>query len=160
MIDSRELRIGNYVNYNDGSVHDDIRKVVGIEQNSVSSIIKGCHFATAIRSNDLIYSIPLSEEVLLKCGFIKYQWQNAFYKKIPYGCYLYIHFFKDEILVSLSVVSKDGKNEDKKKHIKIGNSDYFKDIKHLHQLQNLYYCLTQTELEVEWDNRIYNEKHK
>ncbi len=39
MKDNRELRIGNYVNYNDGSGHDDIRQVVGIDRNSVTSIV-------------------------------------------------------------------------------------------------------------------------
>lgn len=142
MIDNRELRIGNLVTLSGSLIL------------TVYEIHEDCFYAKDAKGSSFkntwadLQPIPLSEEVLLKSGFIKYQWQDAFYKKIPYGCSLYIHFFKDEILVSLSVVSKDGKNEDKKKHIKIGNKDYFKNIKYLHQLQNIYYALTGEELEV------------
>lgn len=126
---AEELRIGNYVNYNDGSGHDDIRQVVGIDRNSVTSIVKGCHFATAIRSNDFIYPIPLSEEVLLKSGAI-------------------LHGI--EYIIKASALPMKIRFHSGIAYCEIGNVYLGDRIKYLHELQNLKYILCGVELEVKW----------
>lgn len=137
MIDNRELRIGNYVNYNDGSGHDDIRRIVGIDRNTVTSVIKGCHFATAIKSNDLIYPIHLSEEVLLKSNFIAYANVFAFELR-DLDLSIDVNFTKSGgHIVSISDEKSDF-------------SRVLSTTMKLHELQNLIASFGE-ELEVKWD---------
>ena len=75
--------------------------------------------------------IPLSEDVLLKCGAREY---NRSDYSIKYEIdtktnHINILYKKNRILVFFGMC-------------------YLTDIKHLHQLQNLYYALTGEELEV------------
>ena len=66
--------------------------------------------------------IPLTEEILLKCGFVKGKMSNVFYLG-DFEILLPTYFkYKDAHLIK---------------------------IKHLHQLQNLYFALTGEELIIE-----------
>ena len=127
MIQANELRIGNYINHNDGSQTDDIRRVSAIHKDGVESIVKGCRFATAIRSNALVYPIALTEEILLNCGFVRRGITSN------NGGKLTLHH-KDNMYPNGRVY---------------WNSWCILDSipKHLHQLQNLYFALTGEELE-------------
>lgn len=125
MIQVNELRIGNYINHNDGSQTDDIRRVSGIHKDGVESVIKGCKFATAIRHQSLVYAIPLTEEILLKCGFQKYA--PSIFNEDRY------------VLGFVSLIVTNSKDI-------LFNGIH---IKHLHQLQNLYFALTGKELHIE-----------
>jgi len=118
MIQSNELRIGNYVNLNDGLEHDKIRQISGIEHKIVYTRIKGCRFAQVHQSFDRIYPIPLTEEILLKCGF-KIRKDGKLYHDT-------LSLYEADFIFN----SKSGI------------------IKNLHQLQNLYFALTGQELEV------------
>ena len=73
-----------------------------------------------------IQPIPLTPEILEKCGFEKFKglWN---YKLVPIG-------------YELNLVKINGLNENEFEN-QIGES-----IKHLHHLQNLYYALTGEEL--------------
>lgn len=127
MITPQELRIGNYINFNDGSCHDDIRKIVGISTKDINTVVKGCHFATAIRSNNLIYPIPLTEEILLKC--------NATLHGIEY-------------IIKASALPFKFRFHSGIAYCEMGNVYLGDRIQYLHQLQNLYNLLTGKELEI------------
>ena len=108
MIKANELRIGNWVRDSDG-----FNKVIHIEES---------FFYTEMFKNTFadIKPIPLTEEILLKCGFeklglIKYE-LNGVALNIKWSSY-FIHRFETE-------------------------------IKYLHQLQNLYFALKGEELEI------------
>lgn len=73
--------------------------------------------------------IPITEEDLLECGFEKKEQR----------------FESKEALLRISYF-------DSAWHCSIGDDDFgilFRTIKHLHQLQNLYFALTGKELEIE-----------
>lgn len=106
---AEELRIGNYILL-DGGKHK-------IRRDTLINILRGV-------SN--LKPIPLTEEILLKCGF-KHK-GNGFYEIL--GCFIELCNVGDEFYYC----GFKGKS--------IGN------IKHLHQLQNLYYCLTGEELNI------------
>ena len=77
-----------------------------------------------------IKPIPLTEDILLKCGFETSQWDchSTFRKNIcSDGC----------IVISLE-----------HKHVEIGDLTLDIEIKYLHQLQNMFYCLCGKELEI------------
>lgn len=108
---STELRIGNYVNTLDGILKvDGIGDYVLIEKYAYSfSDIK---------------PIPLTEEILLKCGFVKglneYNIMRFnIFKPVDYVGYLFCE----------------------------GNL-VLREIKYLHTLQNLYFALTNQELQI------------
>lgn len=125
MIQANEIRLGNYVNYNDGSGHDDIRQVTGINKDSITAVVKGCKFASAIKSNHLIYPIILTEEILLKCGFYRLEYND----------------YRHPVLIG-TLTLYEGVAE---LHI---SDMYSVWVNNLHQLQNLFYCLCGLELDV------------
>lgn len=118
MINSNELRIGNYVKLFDTNdcykIHLVSKKSVQIE----SGLIGGEVFKL-----DNLHPIPLTEEILLKCGF-----------ELIKGWYV-----KGKI--ELFNINNNYFTTPSKGIISV-------DIIYLHQLQNLYFALTGQELQV------------
>ena len=119
MIQATELRIGNYLTYH---TPDDTDMPCKIDAQDILNI------STNYMHNAEIHSpIPLTEEILLKCGFVKNE-------------------LGDIILNGLMLA-----------HITSDDNFQFEytspimewkiiDLKYLHQLQNLIHALTNTEL--------------
>ena len=141
MIDIKELRIGNYVlafniNYN----ANEVRRVFKINDKSASlEQLEICIVDGQLRkitidkdgrfvfiANPCVEScmipIPITEKILLKCGF----------KKKPWGSTTVYYQNKIEIDA----------------HFCLYGVDYNIQLKSLHQLQNLYFTLTGKELKV------------
>ena len=140
MIQSNELRIGNYVNLNDGSEHDKIRQISGIEHKIVYTLIKGCRFAQVYQSFDRIYPIPLTEEILLKCGFTKVPLES----NNPEEGYYYSLRLSDYKYCDLSLLSGDNNGIFE---VYLFPYDNIR-LQYLHQVQNIYQSITGKELEV------------
>lgn len=115
---ANELRIGNWVNLNDGSLTDDYRVVEKVGRKNVEFIIKGCNKVMSSRPISDVYGIPLTEEILLKCGF----------DLLPNGKLNHDNLCKFEINFIFN----------SKSHL----------VKYLHQVQNLYFELTGKELDI------------
>lgn len=111
-MEAKELRIGNYYNS-----HGTFKKVT---PNTIEELFES-------KNRTWIQPIPLTEEILLKCGFIKEKEEN----KQFYQCYNKGNF---QI------------HEDK------GNfyytAQWWVKLKHLHSIQNLFFALTGEELEI------------
>lgn len=113
MIQASELRIGNIIKY--------YGRYTRVEPNNITELSKG--------AGDY-KPIPLTEEILLKCGFEKI---NK-HKELDSHGYLmdgmeYLHTIDNGITFTDSVQNEI-------------------EFKYLHQLQNLYFALTNKELEV------------
>jgi len=126
-----ELRIGNYVIAPDlVYAEDNIRKVVGI------SGVKSIFLKTIDGEKNnrfpiyLITPVPLTEEILLKCGF----GEVGFYDNV-------YHLDDFRIYLDKSINSGLIKYEN-------GACNLEKEISNLHQLQNLYFALIGKDLEV------------
>lgn len=121
-IKANELRIGNWVQH---SVY--INSYIKVESlnNDGINLYPFVHDTICETYNfNEIEGIQLSEEILLKCGFVK-----------GYPSYCLNGFellYNNVIGFRFSVEGQYGWDE----------------IKYLHQLQNLYFALTQTELEI------------
>lgn len=121
MIKIGELRIGNYL-------HDRENRLCKVE--SISIGLKDSVVGEAFKAHAIVggltslphKTIPLTEEILLKCGFERYEFDNGQYR------------FKNRL-----IVIRDGKFVDY-------GSDVI--ITSLHQLQNLYFSLTGEELTI------------
>ena len=131
MIQLNELRIGNYVVFKrDGSEF-----YFFIEQISKEKVWLNTHDEDLSNGNPFevslsdVFPIPLSDEMILKCGF-KERNKSIYYKD------------NFEILTE--------NEQDCKFHI-IGDYGYYfeVEISCVHQLQNLYFALKDTELEVQ-----------
>lgn len=124
IMEAKELRIGNYVYY-----QGNVEKCFSL-RNSGVDFYRGKTKNGIITQGyvyDAIQPIPLTEEILLKCGFIR-RW-NAPAMLINYG--------ELQSVFTINIVK---------------NEFYFTygdlQVKHLHQLQNLYFALTNEELTV------------
>lgn len=141
---SNELRIGNMVMISEVKC-----KVIGIEgckniKNGFSVFDTVRLSGDGINSQQQIYCqgvspIALTEEILLKCGFIKYSHEPGFGLdgEKTEKCDQYS-------LLKLCIM-------DWGYGFVLSNSFSFDlrvELKSLHQLQNLFYALTQTELEI------------
>ena len=118
-MEANELRLGNYIQLPDGV----IVKVTSVEKDRVHFSINGCYFFRMISD---IEPIELTEEILLKCGFKKYDNGN---------CML------DDFRLYFD-------SERKEYAILWFDSLRYTTIKTLHHLQNIYYDLTGEELEI------------
>lgn len=118
MIQANELRIGNALEY---FVEDSLS-----ESEWILNIVDADDIALACKDkyfNKYYRSIPLTPEILEKCGAIVYEFDNGLGNQ---------YRIKDRLFVI-----RDGNIVD------YGSSVI---IKHLHQLQNLYFALTGEEL--------------
>lgn len=118
----KDLRIGNFVNYKYFNPHPEnteycFTKVVikGVYESSIMiSFPKQKH----IEKVSKVYSIPLSQEVLLKCGYSESNFESGEILLVEGGVFIITHLIEKKV------------------------------IRHLHQLQNIYYALTGKELDV------------
>lgn len=124
-MEATELRIGNYLLYN-----SDIKKVSSIHNDNTIRFKDGSSsIGCFIIKNKNIKPIPLTEEILLKCGFEK---QMAW-------------TFSVDLIGGIRFVYYLGE-----KGWSLNNKNYsdFPNLKYLHQLQNLIYAITGEELNV------------
>lgn len=117
-----ELRIGNHIGQGE---------VMEIKENVVRVKYTADKERTSLIRYDDIKPIPLSEEVLLKCGFEDVTSYKDFWLTI-----------EDDLRIEIALRHSD------RVYTSISDMGISSDIKHLHQLQNLFYSITQTELEV------------
>ena len=125
MLKLYELRIGNFVETELPSTRQKrIKKVSEIKQKHVLLDRAWYHL-------DKLIPIPITEKILLKCGFEKFKWitETNVFKHGDLNCTL------DEN--GLQVFGAAFNN--------------LKPVKYLHELQNLYYDLMENELEIDFD---------
>jgi hypothetical protein len=128
MIDAKELRVGNCVM--DGAGR--IMVVENIQDRSINRLIDGDGVSGSY-SLEGLQPMPLTPEILEKCGFDI----PAFIRDISDGFFL----TTDKMLGFRLQLEKDYK------HIGyVCESLKLNHIAYLHQLQNLYYALTGTEI--------------
>lgn len=135
MITANELRIGNWLNERN-------RKYVGKSVYPFQVEVQHLKMLEGKSTwKERIEGIPLTTDIVLKCGFEDSNKDNPEYLR----CYTYgdIEFFPPQ-----------GDEYKDREGITISCSDSYYDrnlphIKHLHQLQNLYFALCGVELKVE-----------
>lgn len=143
MIQVNELRISNLVDYN--GMYLSVSEIYTpkprkpVRFDGVECVELHCGgFITA--TMDDIKPIPLTEEILLKCGFVCFA-----ESEVSKGFSIGTNPVTNDHMVTLTWLKDIFKNN-------LDNYPFFKNghhvIKHLHQLQNLYFALTGQELEV------------
>lgn len=128
MIQANELRIGNKILYTHPEYESLINTVTveDIEQ----CLIDNCGF------NKIHAPILLTEEILLKCGFVKsIRMTESWGELWDYSIYGIVTYIKSSTQISYVLKTEDI-------HKKIISHKY------LHQLQNLYFALTKQELKI------------
>lgn len=132
MIKENEIRVGNYFKYNEK--HSEGLCMLNIPMKWDAS--DWYRVGECIDDLDWYNPIPLTEDILLKCGFELVD-KNVFWLNDKF-----MFVFGEN---ALSMARPDC----------VGNEDYTipmawikSNIKHLHQLQNLYFALTGEELNV------------
>jgi predicted lipoprotein len=135
---SNELRLGNYIMYSDGG---EIGQVIEIDRYGQVAIDLDCELMDLRK----YYSpVILTPEILEKCGFVvdgNFDNHSVDYHRLGsihlqmmnydgHECY---YTWRDNVI--------QDKLGDKKQHSL--------QVQHLHQLQNLYFALTQTELTIQ-----------
>lgn len=150
MIDSKELRIGNWVANNFGN-HIEVGGVyiAGIDPFATSTPSVLGEKDIRLEPNyyyDEIKPIPITEELLIKAGFTNYEWcEDCAFIKFQ-GQHMFIRFYDNKWHCTKTRVTKDEIG-----HATHGHKDIVKKglLKHLHQLQNLFFALTGKELNIE-----------
>ena len=140
---ANELRIGNYVlecgiDYNHGHKYrdkegDKIVKIASIQSDNTIRIIEDNKERGCYKLNDNFEPIPLTEEWLLNFGAMGAIVSDE-----------YLQIDTDAIYILFKIETKEvGFYAD-------GNFMCIKNLKYVHELQNLYFALTKTELQ--WQN--------
>lgn len=129
MINANELRIGNYVDVNQYPLEDTYLPMVvsSISYNETYDkvVLEHVFDSGGWQGGVLDWKpIPLTEEILLKCGFRS----NPYQDRYELGS---LHIECDKTKGQTALWIND-----------------FPYVKHLHQLQNLYFALTNQEIEI------------
>lgn len=143
---AQELRIGNLILVNDKQVEVENMSEYGINGNSWSDT----HYGNTTGGfdwdyelkKDRIEGIPLTEEWLIKFGFIKGVEYQSFR-----GPYYFVSKEKEPI-GNVKYTELSGNYFIKDSLFDFRYGCHFTEIKYVHHLQNLYFSLTGTELEV------------
>ncbi len=132
-MDNRELRIGNWVAYDDGTT----AQVYGVKFKDV-----GLYGFPQMLSESVIIGISLTAEILEKCGFKKFESTTEHLKSLSW--------YSLDWIVGYKSMGPDAPHGGFTiENISYGNSGGRKiELAYLHQLQNLYYALTYRELEI------------
>jgi len=152
MIDIRELRVGCYLLFDDiiGKV-ESISNHGGTSEYEIDSSYRNTD-EDLISLNSCVDDfnpIPLTEDVLLKCGFLKYE-------DFEPGEQDYLELWRRDIIYYIpdEFGSRRGFNAGYVNPTELrfslvidGYENKFK-AKYLHQLQNIYFALTGNELEI------------
>lgn len=134
-----DLRLGNWVKINEGIGQVCCLMTVEYEDWSIGEDMPICvdgERYNAPRSCTLeeVEGIPLTEEILLGCGF----------KEIPCSLKAYKQYSFDSRITEeqcvMTLYSSDGKN--------FMATSIRDDIKYVHELQNVFYAMNKEELEV------------
>lgn len=128
MIKPNELRLGNYVAVKNHG-EEVIGKVFAINENLISVDGGNNNY-----DYHLLEPIPLSEEILLKCGFEKEIIPRAF------GVH---NIYYDKIIAIHEIETFEWRVYDESDEYAINV-----ELKSIHQLMNLYFSITGKELEV------------
>jgi len=128
-----ELRIGNWlIDY-----ENKIGKVKSIEDYNVLKVVSNEGVLISYCEIELYKPIPLTEEILFKCGFKKTEILGSynigsftFHSQRPCNDSAKFTLVTEIYFCGRSVLVVNG-------------------VKHLHQLQNLYFALTNQELNIE-----------
>lgn len=141
MIQPQELRIGNYVTDQFFDTFKTFIKVDSINNKGINLEIEddgkwaeiaktwiGCEY-----SFESLFGIPLTEEILLKCGFEKSNDLDKFYHLDLLNEWTRIYFNPKYKVCTLSINQHDSRIS----------------IQYLHELQNLVFSLTQKELTIQ-----------
>lgn len=124
-INPQQLRIGNWVTLS------------GTIPMRIYEIQEDCFYAKDAKGGSFkntwadIQPIPLSDEVLLKAGFEDVSSYKDYWLTI-----------EDDLRIEIALRHGD------RVYTSISDVGVSSDIKYLHQLQNLFYSLTQSELEI------------
>lgn len=137
MIPIQELRVGNWINCKtkDGLQTGRIDNLLEFSNTLyfISAKVGKTDYQGKVTSeNDCFEPIPITDELLLKCGFEKELFSSKIYK-INTDDYCVIYYFEGD---TLDVRTKDGNR------VSIL-------CKYLHQLQNAFYLATNKELKIE-----------
>lgn len=117
---AKDLRIGNLVDTPDG-----VEEIYSIEEDTFRAYLYKNTWAE-------IKPIPLTEEWLLKFGFS--MGKHSWFYSLDWGDS--VNSFK----VAMSISGEGG--------VVLGINDFNCHVKHVHELQNLFYALTNKELEI------------
>jgi hypothetical protein len=132
MVKANELRIGNWFYYNNA-----LKRIVAITSGNT---VKLNTLPKMIEDDILeLIPIPLTPELLENCGFIRS------------GCLNDTVYWNEQARISYSFGNYAYPSEDlrSKPHVEIGRQQiYPKRLMYLHQLQNLYFSLTNQELTI------------
>lgn len=133
MIKANEIRVGNWLN--------DPRPLTEFNKKYTNNPDNGYFKAKArdIQFAEIFEPIPLTEEILLKCGFRK--------RYIRFGYWYFIDILKTETYLRPYIGDRYifGLNIDQNCDCEFFDA---RPISYLHQLQNLYFALTGQELEI------------
>ncbi len=142
MIRASELRLGNW--YNNGVDNYTLGTSAFMDYLNEAQVNEGII--------DNIYPIPISPDILEKCGFKERTWGkpdgwDKYGKSYAIGRYdtnYVLHrSWENEPDWRMGIECTDATDE-----INYMSESFCWQIKYLHQLQNLYYALTQTELKI------------
>lgn len=136
MINAKDLRIGNLILFNPKKGIERICLVMEIKEKEI--IVKDNGLNLSLFELEF-QPIPLTPDMLQKCGFEKwfvedYETNDVYEKSID-----------DDLSIEITSL----KNGDFILCVRVDEYRLSKPFRFIHQLQNLYYALTQTELNIQ-----------